>query len=242
VTGHRSRLGAAASASACLAACTLVFVSACSTRSRPVSRPVPPEEAVAGWSEQGLASWYGGADGFEGKPTASGEIYDSSLLTAAHRDLPLGTLVEVTNVETGASVRVRVNDRGPFVHGRVIDLSQAAARKIGVIGPGTSMVRLTIVGVPPVAPIPPASSSPATEAATTTATTRAWAVQVGSFAQPDRAGRHADRLRAAGFDVYLEPYQGLTRVKVGPLDSRADAEEKLAEIEAAGFEGIVMPQ
>jgi len=239
VTGHRSRLGAAASASACLAACTLVFVSACSTRSRPVSRPVPPEEAVAGWSEQGLASWYGGADGFEGKPTASGEIYDSSLLTAAHRDLPLGTLVEVTNVETGASVRVRVNDRGPFVHGRVIDLSQAAARKIGVIGPGVAMVRLTIVDAAPVAPIPSASSSPAAEA---TATARAWAVQVGSFAQPDRAGRHADRLRAAGFDVYLEPYQGLTRVKVGPLDSRADAEEKLAEIEAAGFEGIVMPQ
>ena len=239
MTGRRSRLRAAASASACLAACTLVFVSACSTRSRPVSRPVPPEEAVAGWSEQGLASWYGGADGFEGKPTASGEIYDSSLLTAAHRDLPLGTLVEVTNVETGASVRVRVNDRGPFVHGRVIDLSQAAARKIGVIGPGVAMVRLTIVDAAPVAPIPSASSSPAAEA---TATARAWAVQVGSFAQPDRAGRHADRLRAAGFDVYLEPYQGLTRVKVGPLDSRADAEEKLAEIEAAGFEGIVMPQ
>ena len=242
MTGPRSRLGAAAAAS--LVACVLASASACSTRSRPVSRPVPPEEAVSGWTEQGLASWYGGADGFEGKPTASGEIYDSSLLTAAHRDLPLGTLVEVTNVETGASVRVRVNDRGPFVHGRVIDLSQAAARKIGVIGPGTAMVRLTIVGAPPVAPIPPASSSPATEAAaaTTAATTRAWAVQVGSFAQPDRAGRHAERLRAAGFDVYLEPYQGLTRVKVGPLDSRADAEEKLAEIEAAGFEGIVMPQ
>jgi len=237
VTGPRSRLGAAAAAS--LVACVLASASACSTRSRPVSRPVPPEEAVSGWTEQGLASWYGGADGFEGKPTASGEIYDSSLLTAAHRDLPLGTVVEVTNVETGASVRVRVNDRGPFVHGRVIDLSQAAARKIGVIGPGVAMVRLTIVDAAPVAPIPSASSSPAAEA---TATARAWAVQVGSFAQPDRAGRHADRLRAAGFDVYLEPYQGLTRVKVGPLDSRADAEEKLAEIEAAGFEGIVMPQ
>ena len=101
------------------------------------------------------------------------------------------------------------------------------------------MVRLTIVDAAPVAPIPSASSSPAAEA---TATARAWAVQVGSFAQPDRAGRHAERLRAAGFDVYLEPYQGLTRVKVGPLDSRADAEEKLAEIEAAWFEGIVMPQ
>ena len=237
MTGPRSRLGAAAAAS--LVACVLASASACSTRSRPVSRPVPPEEAVSGWTEQGLASWYGGADGFEGKPTASGEIYDSSLLTAAHRDLPLGTVVEVTNVETGASVRVRVNDRGPFVHGRVIDLSQAAARKIGVIGPGVAMVRLTIVDAAPVAPIPSASSSPAAEA---TATARAWAVQVGSFAQPDRAGRHADRLRAAGFDVYLEPYQGLTRVKVGPLDSRADAEEKLAEIEAAGFEGIVMPQ
>ena len=66
-------------------------------------------------------------------------------------------------------------------------------------------------------------------------------MQVGSFAERDRADRHAERLRAAGFDVYLEPYQGLTRVKVGPLDSRADAEEKLAQVEAAGFEGIVMP-
>jgi len=232
VTRRRSRLGAAAAVASLLA-----FTSACTTRSRPVSRPVPPEQAVSGWTEEGLASWYGGTDGFEGKPTASGEIYDSALLTAAHRDLPLGTVVEVTNVETGAAVRVRINDRGPFVHGRVIDLSQAAARRIGVIGPGVAMVRLTIVGAAPAPTLTASASPPAAASATATS----WSVQVGSFAESERADRHAERLRAAGFDVYLEPYQGLTRVKVGPLDSRADAEEKLAQVEAAGFEGIVMP-
>ena len=233
MTRRRSRLGAAAAVASLLA-----FTSACTTRSRPVSRPVPPEQAVSGWTEEGLASWYGGTDGFEGKPTASGEIYDSALLTAAHRDLPLGTVVEVTNVETGAAVRVRINDRGPFVHGRVIDLSQAAARRIGVIGPGVAMVRLTIVGA---APAPALIASAASAPSASATATSSWAVQVGSFAEADRAERHAGRLRAAGFDVYLEPYQGLTRVKVGPLDSRADAEEKLAQVEAAGFEGIVMP-
>ncbi len=187
-----------------------------------------PGAASSGWSEEGLASWYGGDDGFEGKPTASGEIYDSSKLTAAHRDLPLGTVVSVTNLDNGKSVQVRINDRGPFVHGRVIDLSRAAANKLGLLGPGVGPVRLTIVAVGPVpTPAPPGGQ---------------WAVQVGSFGEPGRAQRHAERMREAGFPVYLEPYEGLTRVKVGPLDSRAAAEAKLSEVEAAGFEGIVVPR
>jgi rare lipoprotein A len=210
----------------------VAMVSACASRaSRPVSQPIPPEEVTPAWTQEGLASWYGGGDGFDGKPTASGEIFDTSGFTAAHRDLPLGTIVDVTNVETGASVRVRINDRGPFVHGRVIDLSEAAARRIGVIGPGVAMVRLAIA-----APAPPDAPRAAVSP------TGGWAVQVGSFAERDRADRHADRLRGAGFDVYLEAYQGLTRVKVGPVETRADAEEKLAQVEAAGFEGVVMPR
>jgi rare lipoprotein A len=190
---------------------------------------VAPEDAGKGWSEEGLASWYGGNDGFEGKPTASGEIYDSSKLTAAHRDLPLGTVVDVTSLDNGRVTRVRINDRGPFVKGRIIDLSQAAAREIQMIGPGVANVRVVVVVV--VEGIATEPVSP----------TGLWAVQVGSFAEKPRADKHAARVRAAGFAVFLEPYQGLTRVKVGPVDSRGDAEEKLASLEQAGFEGIVVP-
>jgi len=212
---------------------SLAVAAACASRApRPVSHPVPPEEAASAWSEEGLASWYGGGDGFDGKPTASGEIFDTSQLTAAHRDLPLGTVVDVTNVETGASVRVRINDRGPFVRGRIIDLSRSAAQRVGVIGPGVAKVRLTIAETAPAPALSAAAVSP----------TGGWAVQVGSFAERERADRHAERVRGAGFDVYLEAYQGLTRVKVGPVDTRADAEEKLAQVEAAGFEGVVMPR
>ena len=209
-----------------------LWTAACASRrpAAPVSRPIPPEELSPAWSEEGLASWYGGDDGFEGKPTASGEIFDGSKLTAAHRDLPIGTLVEVTNADTGRTVRVRINDRGPFVRGRIIDLSREAARRIDVIGPGTAPVRLTVVapGLAPT-PVPPAVAA------------GPWAVQVGSFGERVRAERHAERLRAAGYSVYFEPYAGLTRVKVGPLPSREDAEDALARIEASGFEGIVVP-
>lgn len=214
----------------------LALTSACASKTpRPVSVPAPAEPpSTSAWSQEGLASWYGGGDGFDGKPTASGEIFDTFQFTAAHRELPLGTIVDVTNVETGASVRVRVNDRGPFVRGRIIDVSRAAAQRLGMIGPGVARVRLTIAS-----PAPAEAATPADVAATTA---EGWAVQVGSFAEKDRADRHAERLRAAGFDVYLEPYQGLTRVKVGPVPSRTQAEEKLAQVEAAGFEGIVMPR
>jgi len=196
----------------------------------PASHPIPVEALTPAWSEEGLASWYGGDDGFEGKPTASGEIFDSSKLTAAHRDLPIGTVVDVTSVDTGRTVRVRVNDRGPFVQGRVIDLSREAARRIGLIGPGVGPVRLALVS-PGLSPTP----VPATVAE------GPWAVQVGSFGERDRADRHADRVRAAGFAVYFEPFEGLTRVKVGPFPSRDDAESQLAALEGAGFEGIVVP-
>jgi rare lipoprotein A len=177
------------------------------------------------WIETGVASWYGGNDGFEGKPTASGEIYDSSRLTAAHRQLPLGTIVDVQNVENSRTVRVRINDRGPFVKGRVIDLSRAAASEIGVLGPGTANVRIALITrAADREPVSPPGG---------------WAVQVGSFGEAERALRHAERVRATGLAVYLQPFGGLSRVKVGPFDSRRKAEETLASLESKGFEGIV---
>src|SRR5262249_7614642 len=129
----------------------IACLAACATRRSPAPAAAPP--AGSGSSEEGVASWYGGPDGFEGKPTASGEIYDGNQLTAAHRTLPLGTLVDVQNLENGKTLRVRINDRGPFVKGRIVDLSRAAARELGVIGPGTASVRLTVVA-PGVEPTP----------------------------------------------------------------------------------------
>ncbi len=174
-----------------------------------------------------MASWYGGNDGFEGKPTASGEIYDGNQMTAAHRTLPLGTVVEVHNLENGKVARVRINDRGPFIKGRILDLSRTAARELGVAGPGTATVRLTVVR--------PGVEAPAVSP------TGQWAVQVGSFAEPGRAERFAGRVRATGRDVYLEPYRGLSRVKVGPFPARADAQAELDRLQSEGFEGIVVP-
>ena len=95
------------------------------------------------WTEAGVASWYG--PGFAGNATASGEIYDPNHLTAAHKTLPLGTLVRVYNVENDREMIVRINDRGPFVHGRVIDLSRAAAEVLGFRDDGLAQVELTIV-------------------------------------------------------------------------------------------------
>src|SRR3989442_6040473 len=115
----------------CLAGCAL-------HRGRP---PTPP---VVDGVQVGVASWYG--PGFHGNRTANGEIYDQYELTAAHPSLPLGTRVMVTNLESGRAVQVRVNDRGPFVDGRAIDLSYAAARTIVMVGPGTVRVRIEVLG------------------------------------------------------------------------------------------------
>jgi rare lipoprotein A (peptidoglycan hydrolase) len=94
--------------------------------------------------QSGMASWYGG--NFNGRKTANGEIYNMNEMTAAHKTLPFGTLVRVTNTRNGDSVDVRINDRGPFVGGRVIDLSRAAANDIGMAGSGVAPVKLTILG------------------------------------------------------------------------------------------------
>lgn len=97
---------------------------------------------VPDYVEQGPASWYG--PGFHGKPTASGERFDQHALTAAHPDLPLGTVASVTNLENGKTVEVQINDRGPYVSGRIIDLSRAAAREIDMIEAGVAPVRVEV--------------------------------------------------------------------------------------------------
>jgi rare lipoprotein A len=111
----------------------------------PPSRTVPPPSPVER-EQLGRASWYG--EPHHGRRTSSGEVYDMNGLTAAHRTLPLGTRIRVTNLDNGRSVDVRINDRGPFVDGRIVDLSRAAARRIGRLGAGLFRVRLTVLTLP----------------------------------------------------------------------------------------------
>ena len=120
-----------------LQACTLV-----GGPSGPPS-PAAPGASPAAWTQTGVASWYG--EPFHGRTTASGETYDMNDLTCAHRTLPFGTRLHVRNLENGRTVVVRVNDRGPFVKDRIVDLSRRAARELGMIGPGTARVRITVI-------------------------------------------------------------------------------------------------
>jgi len=105
--------------------------------------PQTTQEVV---SELGFASWYG--EEFQGSPTASGEVFDMNGLTAAHRSLPLGTKLKVTNLRNNRSLVVRVNDRGPFIQSRFLDLSMAAAKKLGFFGAGVARVRAEVVSYP----------------------------------------------------------------------------------------------
>ncbi len=109
----------------------------------------PPSPAIVGASDAGVASWYGHP--YHGRRTSNGEVYDMDQLTAAHLSLPFGTWVRDTNLSNGRSTEVRINDRGPFVKDRVIDISRAAAREIAMIGPGTARVRVEVIATPAMA-------------------------------------------------------------------------------------------
>src|SRR5579871_6085752 len=110
-------------------------------RGRPAPKPSPP--AVIGSTETGLASWYGHP--YHGRQAADGEIYDMETLVAAHRTLPFNTWVRVVNLRNNKAVEVRIIDRGPFIDGRIIDLSHAAAGAIDLIGPGIGPVRIEVI-------------------------------------------------------------------------------------------------
>jgi rare lipoprotein A len=125
--------------------------------------------------ETGLASWYGGP--YNKRRGSNGEIYNMNAMTAAHRTLPLGSIVRVTNLKTGRSALVRITDRGPFVEGRVLDLSQAAAKKVDVLQPGVAMVRIEVMRAP-----------------SSLETGGRWAVQIGAFEKEHSADKLADHL------------------------------------------------
>jgi rare lipoprotein A len=115
-------------------------------RPRPAKEAPPPRGVAAGKVERGLATWYGGR--FHGRKTASGERFNQHAMTAAHKTLPMGTRVRVTNQRTGRSVVVRINDRGPYAKGRIIDVSRAAAEVLGMVRAGVVPVTVEVLSLP----------------------------------------------------------------------------------------------
>jgi len=167
----------------CVLACATV-VADCSKKKTTVAVPAPqtgPAPASAappvGTAERGLASWYGHP--YHGRPAADGEIYDMEKMVAAHRTLPFQTVVRVRNLGNDKTVDVRIIDRGPFVQGRILDLSHAAAKEIDLIGPGVAQVEITIMATPAV-------PEPAL-----------FAVQIGAFREKKNADRAEQNMIAA---------------------------------------------
>ena len=148
-----------------LVALGAMLIAGCGHRAARVNAPLAP--ARVGSTETGVASWYGVP--YDGRRAASGEVYDMRQLTAAHRSLPFQTWVEVTNLSNGKQVDVRINDRGPFVKGRIVDLSQAAARDIDMLRAGTARVRLKVIPPPSTPPREPPDIPPTTPVEITTA-------------------------------------------------------------------------
>ena len=226
-----------------------------------LGREYVPATALGPYREQGIASWYGRK--FHGQRTSIGEVYDMYAMTAAHPTLPLPSYARVTSVATGASVVVRVNDRGPFLHGRIIDLSYAAAQRIGIAqrGSGEVVVESVLPGdatfasarpapsmasaapaasapAPVVAaPVPPAAGSPAPAEAPVQASAGGYVVQLGAFASEPNArsflAHVQSQLGPNGAEPKVRQAGGLFRVYVGPYATRDEALRSADRIESA---------
>ncbi len=228
--GQRSATLGALGGSATLGSATLplalaaLLAAGCASSRAPDPGPVRP-----GWRERGVASWYG--PDFHGRPTASGEVYDMHRLTAAHRTLPFGTVLEVRNLDNGRTVMVRVNDRGPFIRGRILDLSFAAAQRLAMIGPGTARVEIFV--------LPPGTPDPDR---VLTGEPR-YTVQVGAFLDPERARRLEGRLAQRYGGVTVRSDGTWHRVQVGDFDDRGKAEKLRARLARDGYDGrvVVLP-
>ena len=168
--------------------------------------------------ERGIASWYGPR--FHGRRTASGERYDMNDLTAAHPSLRFGTKVGVRNTRTGREVVVRINDRGPFSKNRIIDLSYAAAREVGVVGPGTAAVELYLV---PAAGAPPR-----------------YTVQVGAFSEAERAVTLQKEIVRLYPEAVVDDDGTWHRVQIGAFDRREAAESLRRELAVIGLPSVVV--
>jgi len=249
MTGAR-RLRGLAAAAAIVAAVALMTAGGCTTRSTypPAPPPAPrpetsppqtqpgqprPYKALGQWyqplpdakgfRQQGIASWYG--PDFHGKRSSSGEIYDMHDMTAAHKTLPLGTLVRVRHLQNQRSIEVRINDRGPFVGDRIIDLSYEAARRLGVIGPGTAPVEVQAIGTLAGTPTDVYSGN--------------FTFQVGAFSSRENAERLRAELNPRFGNAHIVEFEQSGRVfyrlRVGKCASLDEAIAYEAHLKENGF-------
>jgi rare lipoprotein A len=183
-----------------------------------------------GYEATGVASWYGPT--FDGLRTSDGDRYDMYAMTAAHKTLPLPCYVRVTNLSNGRSIVVKVNDRGPFVANRLIDLSYVAAAKLDMLGTGTALVEVQAIT---------AESAPVLNRAAESPPPTLY-VQVGAYSVWSNAERVVSRLQAAGFPgafVFGPPVtrSSLYRVRIGPVGSVAEFDQLLARLTTLGYPG-----
>jgi rare lipoprotein A len=215
------------------------------------SKPKPV--AKPGTTEIGMASWYG--EPYHGRRAANGEVYDMDKMTAAHRTLPFDTLVEVLNLDNRQEVKVRITDRGPFIDGRIIDLSRAAAKEISMIGPGTAKVRVTVVGIEaraatpakePAAskPPPPPAASPVAGEQQPAGSAAGYAVQIGAFSEEEAAEKLQRQMASRYGGAYIENVRSshgmLYRVRVGPRRTLTEAATLAASLQQEKFQTIVV--
>ena len=201
--------------------------------------------SAAGYLERGVASWYG--PDFHGHNTSSGEPYDMYAMTAAHKTLPLPCYARITNLGNGRSVVVRINDRGPFVGNRIVDLSYTAAQRLDIVRTGTALVELQTVGpvtdrgaVASALPTPMPMPMPMPTPTPAPVSPPALYIQVGAYADASNAQRVVERLQAAGMDsafslASVSEARPLRRVRVGPIASVEQFDSIAARLATLGY-------
>ena len=193
-----------------------------------------PLATAGGYVEKGLASWYGKK--FHGRKTSNGEIYNMYAMTAAHKTLPMNTWVKVENLESGKQIKVRINDRGPFVAGRIIDLSYTGAQGMGMVGPGTARVRVTALGRA-------TSYSKKSLTPVTFKPVDYWkgnfTVQVGAFKVKTNAEAFVKKLTGSYLNAHIAPYEDYRgrffRVRIGRFSNLKDAVKFSDRLMTEGF-------
>jgi rare lipoprotein A len=239
----------------CLMVIAALALAGCASKTVAPGPPVPPEPAkpatpkpyrvmgqwytpladARGFRQEGIASWYG--EQFHGRRTSNGEIYDMNGISAAHKTLPLGTYVRVVNLANHRSLDVRINDRGPFVRGRIIDLSYGAAVKLGVAEPGTAPVEIVALGTPA-----PGSTGAQPAYVPADYYNGNFTFQVGAFLDRENARRLIARLNGRYENAHIVTYDDgqrvFYRVRVGRCTTLDAADRYERSLANEGFSDV----
>jgi len=230
----------------------LVFLTSCAGPERKPSRlpghPAPykigkrwyrPMKHSRGFQQRGMASWYGKK--FHGRKTSNGEIYNMYAMTGAHKTLPLGTYIRVHNLRNGKKAVIRINDRGPFIRGRIVDLSYTAAKKIGLVGPGTAPVKIVALGVPQETV---SRKEPKRTFVPVNYYVGDFVVQVGAFKERVNAIKLKNKLAPTYKDVHIATYESMQgtfyRVRVARCTTLDEARRYEKMLERDGFPDAIV--